>query len=148
MRTRPITEERSESDLAYGGVLVNDAHQILLREPAGQLGVYIWTFAEGGTNADETPQQAALREVLEGTGYFVEILGEVEGRLLGAAGATSFCLMRAFDDMRMPGSEAAQVRWVSFAEARELVKEGKPTFAARDLAILDTVEALVRSGRA
>ena len=53
---------------AYGGVLINDAGHVLLREPANHYGGYVWTFAKGNPDPGESAEEAALREVLEETG--------------------------------------------------------------------------------
>ena len=56
---------------------------MLLREPANHFGGYVWTFPKGRVDAGETPQQAALREVLEETGYTARITGLVPGMFEG-----------------------------------------------------------------
>ncbi len=53
---------------AFGGVIINEAGLVLLREPSNHHGGYVWTFAKGRAKPGEAPEQAALREVLEETG--------------------------------------------------------------------------------
>ena len=53
---------------AFGGILVREDGKILLREPKGHYGGYVWTFAKGGANAGGSAEDAALREVHEETG--------------------------------------------------------------------------------
>ena len=62
---------------AYGGVLINDRGEVQLREPTNHFGGYVWTFAKGRPDPGETPEQTALREVLEETGQAAQIIALV-----------------------------------------------------------------------
>ena len=62
--------------LASGGMLCNDAGQILLRRVTNDFGGYRWTYPRGRPDPGETPEQTALRETLEETGYTAEIIGQ------------------------------------------------------------------------
>ena len=57
--TQPSASQVPKAD-AYGGVLIDDAGRILLREPTDHFGGYVWTFAKGRIDKGETPEQAAL----------------------------------------------------------------------------------------
>ena len=58
-------------------VLVRDDGKILLREPKGHYGGYVWTFPKGRAGAGECAREAALREVHEETGYRARITGRL-----------------------------------------------------------------------
>ncbi|RIH83814.1 Diadenosine hexaphosphate hydrolase [Calidithermus terrae] len=63
----------SERVLGAGGVLFNPAGEVLLiRDRMGY-----WVFPKGHVDDGETPEQTALREVLEETGIEGEVLGEL-----------------------------------------------------------------------
>jgi len=62
---------------AFGGVVINSSGQVLLREPAGHYKGDVWTFAKGRPDPGESPEQTALREVLEETGYRAEIAAKI-----------------------------------------------------------------------
>jgi 8-oxo-dGTP diphosphatase len=47
---------------AYGAVIFNAKGQVLLREPSGHFGGYVWTFAKGRPDAGESPAETAIRE--------------------------------------------------------------------------------------
>jgi hypothetical protein len=72
-----------EKPQAYGGVVVDADRRILLRRPNGDFDGYVWTFPKGRPDAGETPEQAALREVKEETGYSAEVVGKVPGSFRG-----------------------------------------------------------------
>ena len=74
---------------AYGGVVINASGKVLLREPAGHYKGGFWTLPKGKPEAGESPEQTALREVLEETGYRAEIIGKIPGCFDGSAPATS-----------------------------------------------------------
>ena len=64
---------------SYGGVVVSEQGQILLRKPKGNADGYHWTHPKGGANEGEAPHDAAIREVLEETGLKCEIIGDIPG---------------------------------------------------------------------
>lgn len=90
--TRPPRSHTPKAD-AYGGVLIDKAGHVLLREPTGHFGGYVWTFAKGRIAKGETPEQAALREVREETGYEAHILGLIPKVFRGTTTTTGFFLM-------------------------------------------------------
>jgi ADP-ribose pyrophosphatase YjhB (NUDIX family) len=75
---------------AYGGVIINDQGKILLRKPSNHFDDYIWTFPKGRQQTDETPEEAALREVLEETGIKAEIKERLPGVYEGGTTETIF----------------------------------------------------------
>jgi 8-oxo-dGTP diphosphatase len=143
------SERRPGTNAAYGGVLIDDDSRVLLREPKGHFGGYVWTFAKGGANPGESPEEAALREVREETGIEAEIIVEVPGWFVGTTSDTQFFLMRPVRDHRDFHEETAAVRWVSFEDAEVLIgKTHSTTGKARDLAILSAARtSLPREAR-
>jgi 8-oxo-dGTP pyrophosphatase MutT (NUDIX family) len=123
---------------AYGGVVMSGGGRVLLREPSLHFGGYVWTFAKGRPDPGETAQQTALREVLEETGYSARILAPIPGVFAGTTGSTVMYLMDASYPPVPAGQETKSLRWVSIAEARELIAlTTTVTGVQRDLAILD-----------
>lgn len=64
-------------DVAYGGVLVDPEGRLCLVRPVGR---GLWALPKGHRDPGETPEQAALREVAEETGYD-PVLGEYLGSI-------------------------------------------------------------------
>ncbi len=125
----------------YGGVLVNAHNQVLMREPTGHFGGYMWTFAKGRPNIGESPPETALRHVREETGYDAEILAAIPGPFAGTTSTTTFFLVGPRGKAALPGPHTASTRWVSFEEARTLVFHTKPTVGReRDLLVLRAAE--------
>lgn len=122
---------------SYGGVLIDDAGRVLLREPTEHYGGYVWTFAKGRPDPGETPEQAALREVREETGYEASILAVLPTVFVGSTGKTVFFLMKAVGVPGKPSWETARTRWVSFDDAPTLIAQTLiPKGRSRDLAVL------------
>ncbi len=57
-----------------GGIILNDNNEILLLTIPGK---NIWSYPKGHIEEGETKENAAKREMLEETGYEVEILKEL-----------------------------------------------------------------------
>lgn len=132
----PITVPKAD---AYGGVLFDAQGQVLIREPSNHFGGYVWTFAKGKPDAGERPDQTALREVLEETGYTCEVIGAVPTIFAGSSkSTTAYFLMRPVGEQGELSSETSRTRWVTVEEARTLLALSTvPGGAKRDLAVLN-----------
>jgi ADP-ribose pyrophosphatase YjhB (NUDIX family) len=126
---------------AYGGVVMDFAGRVLLRETTGDCGHCIWTFPIGKNESGESPIQTALREVVHQTGCMARILDTVPGEFVGDTFVNRYFLMEELDpgeSMRFHDGESADVRWASHAEAIALISLTPDLKRkARDLAILD-----------
>ena len=123
---------------AYGGVVIDDAGRVLLREPAGHFDGYHWTFAKGGAKPGENPHDVAHREVTEETGHDVEVIGHVPGRHSSGYSSSYFYLMRSKGQSRPHDKETASLKWATPAEARKLIGQTENDAGReRDLALLD-----------
>jgi 8-oxo-dGTP pyrophosphatase MutT (NUDIX family) len=122
---------------AYGGVLINDRGEVQLREPANHYGGYVWTFAKGRPEPGETPEQAALREVVEETGQAARIVALIPGVFAGTTTSTVFFLMEPVGEPGPFSNETADVRWAHEADAWRLIDgSDSPTGRQRDRAVL------------
>jgi 8-oxo-dGTP diphosphatase len=63
------------SRLAAYGVIRREDRVLLCRVSAGNLGAGLWTLPGGGMEFGESPEEAAMREVEEETGYAARITG-------------------------------------------------------------------------
>lgn len=131
---------------AYGGVVINPSGQVLLREPAGHYKGDVWTFAKGKPESGESPEQTAVREVLEETGYRAEIVEKVPGSFDGSRTSNEYFLMVPVEDTQHFDAETQAVRWATGEEARQLIQlNQKPKRRRRDLRVLKLALALFRS---
>ena len=137
--------------LAAGGVLIDEQGGVLLRRPTNGFGDYAWTYPKGRVDVreGETPEQAALREVLEESGWEAEIVSQVQGPdahgdFRGTTTFTRFYVMRPVRQVQEPDpAETEALRWASPHEARQLIGETPSEQGrARDLAVLELVVAL------
>ena len=106
---------------AYGGVLINGDGQVLVRRVANDYGGMIWSFAKGRSDAGESAEEAALREVLEETGWKAEVVKQLPGEFAGSTTRNTYFLMRPLEDTGTFCLETTEVRWVSPEKARELL---------------------------
>lgn len=126
---------------AYGGVLIKDG-KILLREPTNHYGGYVWTFAKGRIEDGDTPEETAIREVFEETGYHGEIIKLIPKKFGGDTSVTVFFLMKPVGAPSDFGWETQSIKWCTKEEAIELIKMTKSTRGvARDLQVLEAAFA-------
>ena len=132
-------------EIAYGGVIVKD-NLILLREPANHFGGYVWTFPKGRCHTGETPEQTALREVLEETGVIARIISAIPGVYTGDVTVNHYFLMEPIKETGIFDWETNAIRWASCEEAFQLInKTYNLNGLKRDLAILSVVVQMVSS---
>jgi 8-oxo-dGTP pyrophosphatase MutT (NUDIX family) len=134
---------RPESEFSAGGVVVRDRHCIVIvptRRAAD--GTKVLALPKGHPDGQETPADAALREVREETGVDAEIvekLGDVRywymrgGRRI--AKVVSFYLLEyTAGELDDHDHEFEDARWIPLERAaRELTYPGERDMAARAL---------------
>ena len=150
--------------VSTGGVLIRDDGMILLREPANFFDNYAWTHAKGGVDAGETDEQAALREVLEETGWIAEVVAPLPGEFTSPSGVINryFLLRPISEDMtpadpntkkkgpipgrKYPEWETWRTKWFSYDDALEHISYTQKTSGRkRDTEVLKSAYALWQS---
>lgn len=109
----------------YGAVLINDAGQVLLREPKKHFDGYAWTFAKGKPDYQgENPIDVAEREVLQETGYEMEVIGLVPGGHVGGTSTTYYFIARPKEHHpEKMDTETENVQWVDPADAPGMIAQ-------------------------
>jgi 8-oxo-dGTP pyrophosphatase MutT (NUDIX family) len=129
--------------LAFGGVVIRDDGMVMVVEPANHWTGVIWTMPKGGIDEGETPEECALREVWEETGWHAEILGKIDGKYKGTASITEYFLMKPIGvqgDWQFKGTkkeETWRVEFVPYECARLLVSSSHKLASERDVSVLD-----------
>lgn len=127
---------------AYGGILLTRSGRILLREPTNHYDGYVWTYAKGRPDNGDTPEQTALREVREETGYEAEVVDVLPGVFKGGTTTNAFFVMRHIGPPGRADWETASMRWVDFHEAEVLIGQTTNSVGrVRDQAILQAAQA-------
>ena len=128
---------------SYGGVAIDALRRVLLIEPAGHFGGYVWTFPKGRPDKGEGREETALREVREETGYAARIVAAIDRVFPGTTVSTAYFVIEVLGEPGGPTPETARICWATESEARELI--GKTTTAKgikRDLAVLEAALAV------
>ncbi|WP_428897324.1 NUDIX domain-containing protein [Parelusimicrobium proximum] len=117
------------SEFSCGGVVL-DGRKVLIVQVKNMKGKKLWTFPKGHIEQGETPRQAALREVLEETGYKAAILRPMirvkysftlQGNYVRKM--VQWYLMKKLGRIgKHDSSEILAIKWVSVAKAKELVQ--------------------------
>jgi 8-oxo-dGTP diphosphatase len=123
---------------SYGGVVIDERGRVMIREPANHYDGYVWTFAKGGQDQGETPEQTALREVQEELGIVGAIVAAIPGSFAGGTSDNKYFLMEHKGELGQPDWETQSVQWASREEAPGLISQTtNGTGKARDLAVLE-----------
>jgi hypothetical protein len=126
-------------DKAYGGVIIDDQGLVLLREPKGHFGGYVWTFPKGRPEPGESPKQAALREIFEETGVYGTIVGKIPGAFAGSTTNNEYFLVIPSGCPENWPSETQTLRWVEQEEAKTLISTTNISAGkSRDLSVLES----------
>jgi 8-oxo-dGTP pyrophosphatase MutT (NUDIX family) len=132
---------------AAGGIVFDGAGRVLMRHVAGGFDGEGWTWPKGRPEPGETPEAAALREVLEETGIRAEIVGVLPTAWEGSATVTRYWRMRLVEDTgSFDTAETDAVAWVTPDEARHRIRTTTrgAKKVTRDLGAL--AEALAHGG--
>jgi 8-oxo-dGTP pyrophosphatase MutT (NUDIX family) len=130
--------------LSTGGVVISDDGRILVREVANKFSGVAWSIAKGGVDAGETEEQAALREVLEETGWVAEIVERIPGEWEGSTTRNRYFLMRPVQNtgewqyMGTSKEETWSVAWVPLQACSTLFHLGSKSSAKRDTEVVET----------
>lgn len=134
------TWQNPQGKLSYGGIIFDEHGRVLLRKPTGNYDGYAWTWPKGKANTGDTPVEAALREVVEETGWDCDVVGVLPGTYKGGSGQSNYFVMRgkAFDKAKMDW-ETEETQWVSYEEAKSMIMQSTNVVGKkRDLEILET----------
>lgn len=121
----------------WGGLLIRQNQQILMRESAGHQGGYVWTFAKTHPAPGERPEETARRAVRERMGWNSMVLGALEGVFPGTASSTGFFVLGALGRPGKYSARTAATRWVDLDAAEDLIRQSwHPVARDRDLAVI------------
>ncbi|MGH8947182.1 MAG: NUDIX hydrolase [Acidimicrobiia bacterium] len=86
-----------------------------------------WSFPKGKAEPGESPEQTAVREVVEETGYHCRIvapLGATRHRIGGGVKEVNWFAMRPLPDSPgfKPNTEVDQIKWVRRKKAQEILE--------------------------
>ena len=106
-----------------------------------------WSLPKGKADPDETPEQTAVREVLEETGYHCRIvapLGKTRYRVSSRTKEVTWFAMRPLPDSPgfKPNNEVDKVKWLKPKKASALLDYDRD----RDLVIETDLKKLSKTG--
>jgi 8-oxo-dGTP pyrophosphatase MutT (NUDIX family) len=140
------------ASLAVGIVAIDDADRVLL---VGQhryaLDAYSWEIPEGGVPAEEDPLEGAGRELREETGVVATGWREIGRFHLSNSVTDEAGVLYLATDLRVgeaapEATEDLAIRWVPFAEALAMTRDGRISDAIAIMGIQRV--ALERANRA
>jgi hypothetical protein len=104
------------------------------------------TFPKGKSEPGSTPEETALREVKEETGYMAEIVAKIPGQFEGETGITEYFLMRPLGEPdAFDRAETQAITWISLDKAPRHISQTKNVIGRkRDQGVLDRVVQYLR----
>jgi 8-oxo-dGTP pyrophosphatase MutT (NUDIX family) len=101
---------------------------------------YSWEIPEGGGDFDESPEEAARRELVEETGYSGGKWRELCRAELSNSVTDEITILFVASDLDAgpaspEGTEQLQLRWVPFDEVMAMIRRGEITDAMTILAL-------------
>lgn len=133
-----------DKEHSAGGVILEDK-TVLLIQVRNLKGDKVWTFPKGHLEPGETPEQAALREVAEETGWECEIISDLykaeysflRGEMLVDKDVRWFLVKRVGGDgLPKTPDEVLDMKWLPLGEAeQELIYKS-------DLDIIDLLKKI------
>lgn len=148
VRLNPFDPETGKQ-LSYGAVVVDGEDKVLLVKVAGQYSNTMWTLPKGKQDDNETPEEAAIRETLEETGWKIEIVGPIRGKYKGQSSLTQYFLAAPINKQQdFDSSETEQIGFFDFDMAVRLLGESGTKLnnyktSQRDIeALIDAYEML------
>jgi 8-oxo-dGTP pyrophosphatase MutT (NUDIX family) len=134
-------------EFSAGGVVTRDGKFLLIRMRNLQ-GELVWTFPKGHIEGEETPRQAALREVEEESGYFCRVRRslalvrysfERKGRPVRKR-VRWYWMEPLLRRGKADPKEIFGLRWLGYGAARRLLRY------PADFRLLDKAESLSAAG--
>ncbi|MEO6857772.1 MAG: NUDIX domain-containing protein [Solirubrobacteraceae bacterium] len=135
------TDSQGEEEFSAGGVVLDGDHVVVIvpvKRAAG--GQRVLALPKGHPDGEESPEEAARREVAEEAGVHGELIGELgdvhyryERRRRRVAKRVRFFLYRySSGDVADHDHEIEEARWMSLEQAaRELTYEGEREMVRR-----------------
>jgi diadenosine hexaphosphate hydrolase (ATP-forming) len=120
---------KTAAEVSAGGVVTKDGKVLLIKMKNLQ-GEFVWTFPKGHLEREETPRQAALREVAEESGYRCEIRAPlalvrysfIRGKRLVRKKVRWYWMVPRSGAARPQPGEIYGLRWLSFHGAKGLLR--------------------------
>lgn len=125
---------KAHDNVSYGGIIIDpDSGKILMRQPSNPAYGGELTLPKGGADGNETPQEAALREVLEETGMKCKITGTVPGHYNSSGKSNQFFLMEVEENTGKFDDETTSVDWLDPDDAYDKLGKKETDTTKRDI---------------
>ncbi len=85
----------------------------------------LWNMPAGHTNPGETPEEAAVREVREETGYEVELDELISVFTDGPKLRYTYTAHIVGGELNFPKDEIMDAKWLTYSELEKLAADGK-----------------------
>lgn len=124
---------KEHANVSYGGIIINSDGEVLMRQPSDPAYGGELTLPKGGADKGETPQQAALREVLEETGMKCKIIGTAPGHFSSSGKSNQFFIMEVEEDTGKFDDETKGIEWLKPADAFDKLGKNETDTTKRDI---------------
>lgn len=117
-------------EFSAGGIVKDSEGKILMVQVENLEQLRLWTFPKGHIETGETPEQSAIREVQEETGYLCEIVEPLErvqywfkrGKQLTKKTVTWYLMKPLKQTGKFDPEEILATRWITIPDAAKIVR--------------------------
>jgi 8-oxo-dGTP pyrophosphatase MutT (NUDIX family) len=151
-----MNRQENPEVISAGGVLISGDRKILFCHPTGSRWSN-WRMPKGQVNPGESTKAAAIREVLEETGYTCNVrkllVTEVQYQTSNRARAVVMkrlvmYLMQPIEQVQKPDWEHDEFKWISFDKIKEYAAQRELPMIEEAIALFETLEQAARLQKA
>lgn len=124
-------------------VMIDDDGYVLIRKPSNKYRGIKWEFYGGKIEGGEDIEQALRREMLEETGYTINLIDKI-GEISVDGGFQKYFLLSPDRQVQDPDMETEDMYWVSQDDAWDLIGKNKEPYKRNLRSILDKAYSLWR----
>lgn len=142
-RKRLTRKFKAPYSLSVQAIMIDDDGYVLIRKPSNRYRGIKWEFYGGKVDGGEDVEEALRRELLEETGYTINLIDKI-GEISIDGGIQKYFLISPQTQVQEPTMETEDTFWVSQDEAWNQLGKNKEPYKRKLRSILDQAYSIWR----
>jgi 8-oxo-dGTP diphosphatase len=142
-RKRLTRKFKAPYSLSVQAIMIDDDGYVLIRKPSNRYRGIKWEFYGGKVDGGEDIEEALRREMLEETGYTINLVDKI-GEVSIDGGIQKYFLISPQTQVQEPTMETEDTFWVSQDEAWNQLGKNKEPYKRKLRSILDQAYSIWR----